>query len=556
VRGGGSEGAFRDPLTTPAPQEPEKRAEEARRVAERIQAIVGRLRVGPEGRPARHCDILVLSATRSGLEVFEAAFKAQGIPFVGNRRGELLNTLEAADLLALLEFLTTPFADLRLAQALKCPVFALTDADLQRLAKQGEGPWIERLAAWAAEPSAPERVARAHRLLAGWLEEAGRLPAHDLLDRIYFEAEAEARYLAVVPERLRPGVQANLRAFLALTLELGGGRFPSLPRLLDELKALRDKAGSDAPDEAPGDFGDAVRMLTVHAAKGLEAPVVFLIKADEAGGIEDHYGALVDWPAGERRPRHFSLYGARGWRGRSRDALIEQERQAAERERLNLLYVAMTRAEQALFITGLDTGKGWLAEATAALEEAGMAGLPEMVWAEAAGTPEAAAPVPKRLPSVAPVGKRRAQAGPEAEFGTLVHRYLEVLSQGQSIPAAERAAAPTLHESAAEAARRLLARPELARFFDPADYARARNELEYLDAAGGLRRIDRLVEFADEVWVLDYKTGGLDEPDLARRAEPHLAQMADYRQAVSALYPGKAVRAALLFMDGQLWQVP
>ncbi|TCS69453.1 ATP-dependent helicase/nuclease subunit A [Sulfuritortus calidifontis] len=544
-------GEFRNPLTTPAPEEPEKRANEAEAVAAKIQAIVGRLQVGAQPRPARYGDILVLSATRAKLEVFEAAFKQAGIPFVGNRRGELLGTLEAGDLIALLTFLTMPFNDLALAQVLKSPIFGLNDADLMALAQGGSGPWYARLQAWAPQAMAP--IQRAARLLAGWLAEAGRLPAHDLLDRIFHEAELEARYAAAVPERLRPGVLANLRAFLALSLEVGGGRYPSLPRLLDELKALRDKAGGDAPDEAVADHGDAVRMLTIHAAKGLEAPVVFLIKADEEGGEREHYGALIDWPAAEDRPRHFSLFGARNWRGRSRDALFEQERQLYERERLNLLYVALTRAEQALFVTGLDTGKGWLPGLQAALEMAQKAVWPEMAWQANAAAPSLATAGPISLPPSRPVGRLRPTAGAEADFGIWVHRHLEALTGGPALAPQELATAPALQEEARLTAERMVAQPALARFFDAGRYRRARNELEYLGADGALRRIDRLVEFDDEVWVLDYKTGGLDEPDLARRAAPHLAQIADYRQAVAALYPERPVRAALVFTDGRFY---
>lgn len=558
-----SASAFRNPLTTPPPEEIEKRAGEAQAVAERIQAIVGCLQVGQPPRPASYGDILVLSAKRSELAVFEAAFKRAGIPFVGNRRGELLNTLEASDLIALLIFLTTPFNDLALAQILKSPMFALSDDDLMHLARQGKGPWHGHLQAWAGQPAAPERIRRAQRLLVAWLNDAGRLPAHDLLDRIFHEAEIEARYAGAVPERLRTGVLANLRAFLALTLEVGGGRFPSLPRLLDELQALRDKAGGDAPDEAASDHGDSVRMLTIHAAKGLESPVVFLIKADEEGGEREHQGVLVDWPADADRPRHFSLFGAKAWRGRSRDALFEQERQAAERERFNLLYVAMTRAEQALFVSGIENevggrgqnGGGWLPQLQDALEQVAAAEPPWMTWqamAVAASKPAMATPM---LPVIAPVGKLRAIAGEEADFGTLVHRYLEALSDEEAVLPHEPTAAPVQHEQARAVAERLIALPELARFFDAAQFQRARNELEYLGADGELRRIDRLVEFDDEVWLLDYKTGGLTEPDLARRAAPHLGQIAEYRQAVSALYPARPVRAALVFSDGQIYVV-
>jgi ATP-dependent helicase/nuclease subunit A len=555
---------LRDPLREAAPDKPQPRAEEARRVAERIQALVGRVSVrdGDATRPARYADIFVLAASRTGLEVFEQAFKRAGIPYVGTRRGGLLSTLEAADMMALLAWLTNPADDLALAQVLRCPVFACTDEDLLAMADRTDGTWYARLFAWAAEASAPRHIRWAAALLSGWLAQAGRVPAHDLLDRIFHEGEVEARYAATVPPHLRAGVLANLRALLALSLASSSGRYPSLPRFLDELKALRDRAGDEAPDEPPAAAGDAVRLLTIHAAKGLEAPIVFLIKADEMGGEQDPYGVVLDWPAEAARPRHFSLHGPKEWRGPARDALFAQERALAERERLNLLYVAMTRAQQVLVVSGLDDARpgSWLDLVRQGLARAELTGLPAIEPCDPGlhqeTEPSVLAAVGPQAPA-APVGTRREGTGEEAEWGVQVHRYLELACRGWEEAAIER----DLDCPAAEfrrirdAARTLLEAPHLRRFFDPGEYLSAYDELPFVDRDGELRRIDRLVEFEHEVWVLDYKTGGLAEPDPVRRAEPYLEQIEAYRLAMTALYPDRRVRAALIFADGSLYEL-
>jgi len=93
----------------------------------------------------------------------------------------------------------------------------------------------------------------------------------------------------------------------------------------------------------------------------------------------------------------------------------------------------------------------------------------------------------------------------------------------------------------------LLNAPALARFFDARHYLSAANEVAYVNAAGQLRRMDRLVEFAGEVWVLDYKTG--------ERSANQAAQMAEYRAAMQAIHPGKVVRCALIFANGELSEV-
>jgi ATP-dependent helicase/nuclease subunit A len=553
-------GGLRDPLVEPPPQMPDRRAGEAALVARRILEIVGRLVVTEDGgRPARFGDILVLSASRTGLEAFEDAFKATGIPYLGSRRGGLLDTLEVADLRALLGFLVMPHDSLKLAQALKSPLFGFSDGDLVALRDAGAGPWSLRLRAWAVRLDAPDHVRRALDLLDDWLAVAGHLPPHDLLDRIFHQGQVEARYAARVPGRLRASVLANLRGLLELSLSLGSGRFPSLPRFLDELQTLQRRAGDEAPDEPPTATGDAVRLLTIHAAKGLEAPVVFLIKADEERRNRDHYGVLLDWPPGEERPAHFSVYGPAERRGRSRQPLFDQEHEQAERENLNLLYVAMTRARQALIVSGLEGAKEgtWLVRLQQALTMAEFADLPEMAWREAevavADEVQSSARVPVPAP-VGGIGRRRAESAEETAFGIDVHRYLELATAGRTETdiRAELGLDDASCQRVRSVAEAMLRSPEARRFFES---GRARNELEYVGADGRVRRIDRLVEFDDAVWVLDYKTGGTDEPDIGRRAEPHLAQLADYRQAVAALYPGKRVCAALLFGDGQLYQV-
>lgn len=105
-------------------------------------------------------------------------------------------------------------------------------------------------------------------------------------------------------------------------------------------------------------------------------------------------------------------------------------------------------------------------------------------------------------------------------------------------------------------AMQVLSSPVLARFFDPALYRRARNEVAYLDGSGALRRVDRLVEFDDEVWVIDYKTG--DPATMAPWLDGYLAQVGAYADAMAALHPGKSVAAGLVLGDGTLvrWVPP
>jgi len=157
------------------------------------------------------------------------------------------------------------------------------------------------------------------------------------------------------------------------------------------------------------------------------------------------------------------------------------------------------------------------------------------------------------------IGQRLAPApaNPAAACGELFHACLEHHAPPgapRDLPAlaTQLGVATELKRIEADA-RALLAKPQLARFFDPMQYLVAHNELALLDAAGRMQRLDRVVEFDDAVWLIDYKTGddslGVSDAHLAERHRP---QLANYQTLLSGLYPGKPVNAALLLADGRL----
>ena len=150
-----------------------------------------------------------------------------------------------------------------------------------------------------------------------------------------------------------------------------------------------------------------------------------------------------------------------------------------------------------------------------------------------------------------PTGQRAASLTLEQRRGTWLHALLQQLTLPGAI--AEQAALQAQCGIPAEEitvlwqqAHALLAQPELQRFFDASQHRRAHNEMPYVNAQGELKRIDRLVEFENEVWVLDYKTGASHDP------VPYRAQMAEYRSAMQSVHAGKTVRCALVFADGTL----
>lgn len=560
--------AFRNPLLSPRQDDEEAAREtEARQLVEKLRQIGGRWVIrdprSARMRPARWEDVLILVRSRTHLPVYEAALKSAGIPYLSPRRGGLLDTLEAGDLIALLTALSAPWNDLALARALKSPIFSVADDDLQRLANNRQGSLWEQL--MSADQTGPAAFRRATGLFKTWRSLAGRLPVHDLLDRIYDAGEVNARYAASAPPALTESVQANLRAFMELALTTSGGRYPNLPDFLSELAEQRRGIDEEAPDEGElPEAGNALRILTVHGAKGLEAPIVWLLNAGPRTVRSDGYRVVLDWPPGEAAPSHFSLCGSKALQGGFQQAALDKEIALAQIEELNLLYVAMTRARQALIVSGSQnlgnaSGPGWQGRILESLaHDAGQLDMgddlsvlkpaPAFFGEEAihsADLPQLALP--------GPIGGLR--GGNEAtELGELVHALLERLAPPALAPnrAALRRAlgAPARFDEAWDHAARILQSPELARFFRPERYLQARNELRYVRADGSLRRIDRVVEFADQIWVLDYKTGEVDAA--AKLLSRYQSQLEEYRQAVSRLMPGKPVLGGLVTVTGGL----
>jgi len=556
----GNDGALRDVLTTPrAERDTETRYREGRVLANEILHWVFRLRVHDEKgeRSARFSDVLLLVRRRTHLEQYERALRDGGVPYVSDRRGGLLQTLEADDLIALLEFLTTPSADLRLARALRSPVFGCTDDDLIRLAQTPGAAWWERLQSLGPSshtsageaPAADEPpLARALRLLARWRGLAGVLPVHDLLDRIYYEGDVRRRYAAVAPAALHTQVQANLDAFIELALAVDAGRYPSLPRFIDELSGLKRHAPEEAPDQGVADVGNAVRVMTIHGAKGLEADIVALADAHVRAPAAEAGSVLVVWPPRDAAPEHVSLV-ARGEdsRDEARAAWFVQEDAQREQEDWNLLYVAATRARQVLIASGAEGAQTIKDETWYTRLQ-----LAEPLSAGAAGPqprPPAAGAreVHDFRPDPMPAGCRVAEV-PESEAQRLGRAWHALLEQGEGAPAEAIAQGHGLNpqQAALAAAAATRVRGRLPHLFA----GTARAEVELVAADGALLRVDRLVDFDDALWIIDFKWRVTD----AERPQ-YEAQVRRYAEVLRAIRADKVVRLGLVTAEGELIEV-
>ena len=555
---------WRDSLTTPRHEAEEAlRQQEARQVAHAVREWVVEHRVPPG-------DIFILSRKRVSLRWVAQELAALHLPRAAAQAMPLLESPPVRDLVALLDVLASRTQQLSLAHALRSPLFGVSDDDLVQLARAAPafGGWWPALMALA---SASPALQRARELLRRWSEAAEQLPPHDLLDRIVAEGELRERVAAALPPERRASALAAIDALLGLSLTLAGARYATPYNFVRALKRGITKLPLPAQP-------DAVQLLTIHGAKGLEARVVFVMDADPEPQKPETASVLVDWPVDAAHPLRcaFVYSEAEARCPPSLVDVLQRETAARQREELNSLYVAMTRARQRLVFSatepyGTVAGPSWWqrveslatpwspalasgsADRQAAADEAVLttAALPK--W-QAAGSPLSAAPT--RVRNAPP---KATPETPASALGKAVHRVLE----WATAPSLQRLGAPldtwctaAASEFATDAAevRRIacsiLEAPACARFFGGPALAWAGNEIAVSDG-DELLRLDRLVAIDDDGkrvwWVLDYKLHPAPHADPDNRA-----QLLRYREVVRRLQPADSVRCAFITASGEV----
>ncbi len=549
---GADDRPWRDSLTTPR-LEPDEvlRQQEADRVADAIGALLR------EGR-ARPGEVMVLSRKRASLRLVAGALRRLHLPHAAPEDAALMDAPVVRDLVALLDALASPAHDLSLAQALRSALFGASDDDLVALAQRAAAAATTWRQALAAAPASQLSAAlqRAQDLLARWQRASRELPPHDLLDLVVDEGGFHERVAARVPAAERAVALAAVDALLGQALELDGGRYATPYNFVRALH--RRRLAATPPQQA-----DAVQLLTVHGAKGLEARHVFVMDADPQPVNGETTTLLVDWPVDAVAPRCCAFIAAESRCPPALVALLDRERAARAREELNGLYVAMTRAGERLVFSHTEPPRR--GEAPSWWQRVQAFATPLDVAAPAAAASDVVATA-VRLPTWQPIAES-APTPPadalEARLGRAVHRVLEWATgpaRGTiDTDIAQRAAsefglAVTHAATVARCAAAILGSAQCAPFFDAAALQWAGNEVDLADAGGALR-IDRLVARAGAIgtewWVLDYKLAHQPQADERLRA-----QLARYRAAVQALQPHDRVRAAFVSGAGELIELP
>ena len=353
------------------PVESERRRVEADAVAREVASVLERGtplwdRESNAYRPARPSDVAILLRRLSNVHIFEQALESHHVRYRTPAGGGFFTRQEVLDLTNLLGWLAEPDDQIALVGALRSPLFMIDDQTLLALRSSGR-PLLQALSDPPADVSLEDRrfCTRAAAVLSELRSEVPFAAPDILIGKALALTGFEAVWAP-----LQGGDQAlaNIRKFVGLTRTLASH---SLDELVSYIRRRRDEMET-REGQAVFDASDAVRLLTIHGAKGLEFPIVFVPEAHTSSRgsydpirwrTEEGISVTLDREIGaggnRRRPGFYSHL-------MERDNLEE----AAEHKRL--LYVAATRAADKLYVSGDDSsgGDGWLSSILAAVEEA------------------------------------------------------------------------------------------------------------------------------------------------------------------------------------------
>lgn len=564
----------------------------ARLVAARVRDWLDRGEIlESRGRPIDPGDVMVLVRRRGPfVEDLIRELKQRDVPVAGADRLVLTDQLAVMDLMAFGAFCLMPLDDLNLAAVLKSPLVGLSEDRLFALAHgRGTEPLWTTLVRRRAE--GPE-FARAHAVLSAALARADFVPPYEFFAGLLGADGGRVRLVG----RLGAEAADPIDEFLSLALAYERSHVPSLQGFLAWIQRGRSEIKRDLEQGGRSQ----VRVMTVHGAKGLQAPIVFL--PDTRQVPREGSGRLL-WDD------DIVLWSPRqAYEGELAEKLRNDMNVRAQDEYRRLLYVAMTRAEDRLYVCGWDTRKqapdgtwydhireglcpiaapfdfdagawmadGWtgtglhLSAAQSAppdrperpAEVIAPPALPDWIARPAPTEPAPSRPLAPSRPDredPAPVSPTGGEDGSRFRRGLVVHRLLELLPPlpaGKRVPACRAWLARHAHDLSAawraEVAGETLAilnHPDFADLFGPG----SRAEVPLAGVVGDRvisGQVDRLIVRDGDVAVVDYKTNRPMPEDGAGTAPAYLSQMAAYRTILREIFPDRRIRCLLLWTAG------
>lgn len=506
-------------------------------------------------------DIAILFPSRTHLKAFEKHLKKQSIPYLVEQGRGFFNRDEVKVFIFLLSFLAKPFDDLSLFALLRSDLFKYPEEEMTQVITRGGRCLWQKWSNWV-EKEKPRQAWLVYQLLKSWLKKKDWLSPLELLLLAIEETGAYAVFHL-------PFQQANLDKLVSLVGMMSLKTQDNLNMVADWLNSLSRE------EEAEGEVGESdssyVHLMTIHAAKGLQFPYVFVVDIDS-------FATAKSGP----------FYLDKDKKGVLRFAFSKDEelknlaRRKSLEEKKRQLYVACTRAQDGLFLslTLKNNSKKSAARFWERLVEKENGEVVSPYGARVIQGGQLCSKDVKKVkieveepPSVVfiePLTEKAdlREALPPSHFfflkseaakvGEVIHKIFEELARGsleEDVLSIKKRLAEIVWE------KELLNLVE-ERFLHDWEKLRRADLVRLITAKGGLvehpflylegdsyqtGRMDRVLFRGDEVWVIDYKTDQLEKEEIETVASQYLSQLKAYRQAAQALWEGKKVRTFLLF---------
>ncbi len=548
----------------------------AQKIALKIKKMVeSREILVSQNRPVRYKDFMILVQRRNAfVEEMVRACKNANVNVAGVDKIRLLEQIAIQDLVALGEFLLLPTDDLTLATILKSPLFGLDDDDLFRLCyERGQTTLWTRL-------GQDDKYAEVYKTLQDLLDKADFVRPFELYAYVLNKLNGRKKFV----ERMGYEVEDGLDEFVNLTLAYEQEHIPTLQGFIsrikqDEIEIKRELEQSEA---------DAVRIMTVHGSKGLQAPIVILPDTVRVVATKKEAGLL--WDDVFYYPLSAKDYEA------NCEKVKAKESKLALNEYRRLLYVALTRAEDRLCVCGYrkktkeseDSWYSLVKKTFASLAEEKDDGTlvydvaqklsvkeeeeaktksftrPPFDWIYQ-NPPEEGALAKPYTPSKPEDAEEQAMSSPIGEGGQsryrrgrLIHKLLQFLpdvaAKDKSKIIKEFLTKEAYGLDEAEVERicsevlSLLENPKFAEMFG----ANSKAEVPIMGVVDGRivsAQVDRLAVFDDKVVVVDFKTNRPAAETPADVPSIYVRQLGAYRKLLEAVYPTKRIETYILWTD-------
>ena len=332
---------------------------EAKFVAKKIKELVeSRFQIydtkTKEKRNIKYKDIVILlRSTKSKAPIFESELIGQEIPVYSDMSSVYIDSIEIQTILSLLKIIDNPMQDIPLVMVLRSFIGKFTDNELVeiRLADQNSDFYTAMLKAKiSADINLREKIIRFLEMIDKWREESEHLSLDELIWKIY-EETGFIGYVGILPNgELR---QANLKMLFERAREYEAVSFKGLFNFIRFIEGLKIGSGDLSSAQIIGENEDVVRIMSIHKSKGLEFPVVFLASTGTQFNMTDlnkdillnqELGLGVKYIDYDMQIKYDTL---------TKLALRNKEHVSALAEEMRILYVALTRAKEKLYITGV-----------------------------------------------------------------------------------------------------------------------------------------------------------------------------------------------------------